>query len=86
MQVACEQDEDMVLLKNAMGLCVSVLGLLICLVYRNSLVFYQKTNEINDKIFDSDLITLGDFSVQGKVPLEVYSQFVRNNLTLEQKD
>ena len=86
MQVACEQDEDMVLLKNAMGLCVSVLGLLICLVYRNSLVFYQKTNEINDKIFDSDLITLGDFSVQGKVPLEVYNQFVRNNLTLEQKD
>ena len=46
-----------------MGLCASVLGLFICLVYRNTLVFYQTTNMINDKIFDSKLITLGDFSV-----------------------
>ena len=65
--MACEQDDEMLFLKKAMGLCSSVFGLLICLVYRNTLVVYQTTNLINDKIYDSKLITLGDFSVQGKI-------------------
>ena len=63
LQVACEQDEEMLFLKNLMGLCSSVIGLFICLFYRNTLVVYQNTNLINDKIYDSKLITLGDFSV-----------------------
>ena len=67
MQVACEQDEEMLFLKNVMGLCASVIGLLICLVYRNTLVVYTTTNMINEKIFDSQLVTLGDYSVQGKI-------------------
>lgn len=37
-QVACEQDPEMLELKNVLGLCASVLGLLICLVYRNTIV------------------------------------------------
>lgn len=53
----------MVFLKNVMGLCASVIGLAICLFYRNTLTVYYKTNIVNDKIFDSQLITLGDYSV-----------------------
>ena len=40
MQVACEQDEDMVFLKNVLGLAVSVIGLYVCLFYRNALSSY----------------------------------------------
>lgn len=39
-QVACEQDEEMRQLKNALGLAVSVLGLAICLIYRTAIVAY----------------------------------------------
>ena len=53
MQVACEQDEEMLLLKNTLGLVVSVIGLWICLLFRNSLVVFQQTNKINDKLFDA---------------------------------
>ena len=67
MQVACEQDEEMLLLKNTLGLVVSVLGLWICLLFRNSLVVFQQTNKINDKLFDAQLITLGDYSVMGNI-------------------
>ena len=53
MQVACEQDEDMLFLKNTLGLVVSVLGLAICLIFRNTLVTYGRANMINDKLFDA---------------------------------
>ena len=62
-QAACEQDEDMVHLKNTLGLAVSVLGIAICLVYRNTIVVYQQANKINDKLFDASLITLDDYSI-----------------------
>ena len=75
MQVACEQDDEMLHLKNVMGLCSSVIGLFICLFYRNTLVVYMTTNLINDKIYDSNLITLGDYSVQGKITKMHYKYF-----------
>ena len=75
-QVACEQDESMLYLKNVLGLAASFLGLLICLIYRNTLVVYQKTNIINDKIFDGELITLGDYSVQGTISHLTYHNFL----------
>ena len=83
-QVSCEQDEDMLFLKNVMGLVVSVLGLLICAMYRNSLTLFLNMNKINDKIFDAHLITLGDYSVTGKVSSSMYANFLlhicaRNN-------
>jgi len=43
----------MLFLKNTMGLLVSVIGLAICLIYRNAIVSYQQTNKINDKLFDT---------------------------------
>jgi len=55
----------MLLLKNVMGLCSAVLGLAICIIYRNEIVFRQSLNMINEKIFDSQLITVGDYSIQG---------------------
>ena len=78
LQVACQQDEEMLFLKKVMGLCASVIGLLICLVYRNTLVVYQTTNMINDKIYDGKLITLGDYSVQGKISQYVWDEFMKS--------
>ena len=66
----------MVFLKNVMGLCASVIGLMICLFYRNTLTVFLTTNLINDKIFDSKLITLGDYSVQGKIPQPLWNKFL----------
>ena len=37
LQVGCEQDSEMLFLKNVLGLCSSVIGLYICLVYRNTI-------------------------------------------------
>ena len=62
-QVACEQDEEVLELKNTLGLACSVIGLFICLFYINSLTVFKNTNIINDRIFDQQLITLGDYSV-----------------------
>ena len=70
MQVSCEQDEDMVFLKNSLGLVVSVIGLFVCIVYKNALTAYQQVNLINDKLYDAELITLGDYSVMGKIRSE----------------
>ena len=52
MQVACEQDPEMLFLKNVLGLCCSVLGLYICLVYHNTITVLKSINMINEKIFD----------------------------------
>ena len=57
----------MLKLKNTMGLMASVFGLLICLIYRNTIRLYATNNKINDKIFDSQLITVGDYSIQGAI-------------------
>lgn len=65
----------MLFLKNTLGLCCSVLGLFICLVYRNTITLLLSTNMINEKIFDGQLITLGDFSVQGQISSSIYKCF-----------
>ena len=41
MQVACEQDEEMLHLKNVLGLASAVIGLTICIVFKNEIVFRQ---------------------------------------------
>jgi hypothetical protein len=76
LQVACEQDSEMLWLKNVMGLAAAVLGLAICFVYRNFMVYQKGINIINDKIFDSQLITLSDYSVQGKITSSMYDKFL----------
>ena len=38
-QVGCEQDEEMLLLKNVLGLCSATLGLAICMIFRNEMTF-----------------------------------------------
>ena len=75
-QASCQQDEEMLLLKNVMGLLVSVLGLSICLIYRNTLTVYFKTNIVIDKQFDQELVTLSDYSVQGKISEAQWEKFL----------
>ena len=71
-------------LKNVMGLAASVIGLFICIVYRNTIVVFKASNKINDKLFDGQLITLSDYSVQGKISREQYMMFLANeNVTDE---
>ena len=57
----------MLLLKNVLGLAAAVLGLAICVVFRNEMTFRQSLNIINEKIFDGQLITVGDYTIQGKI-------------------
>ena len=57
----------MLLLKNVLGLCSACLGLAICMIFRNEMTFRQSLNLINEKLFDSQLITVGDYSIQGKI-------------------
>ena len=74
-QASCEQDDDMLELKKALGLGVSVIGLFMCLYYHISLTYMRNTNLINEKIFDSELITLGDYSVQGQITQSQWEKF-----------
>ena len=62
-------------LKKALGLGVSVIGLFMCLYYHISLTYMRNTNLINEKIFDSELITLGDYSVQGQITQSQWEKF-----------
>ena len=74
----------MVFLKNVMGLCASMLGFFICLVYRNTIVVFKASNKINDKLFDSHLITLSDYSVQGEITRAQYMKFLSNENVREE--
>ena len=69
-QVACEQDNEMVELKNILGLCCTCIGFLVFAFFRQTLFRDYALNAINDKILDSNLITLGDYSVKGKISRE----------------
>lgn len=77
-QVDCQQDEEMLFLKNVMGLCSAVIGLGICLVFRTELAFRESANLINEKIFDGQLITVGDYSIQGKITRDQYQKFLKD--------
>ena len=85
-QVSCEQDEEMLFLKNVLGLVVSVIGLLICAMYRNSLTLFLNMNKINDKIFDAHLITLGDYSVRGKISSSMFANFLHRSSEREKEN
>lgn len=63
-------------LKNVLGLCCAALGLFVCLLFRNTMYQDSALNAINDKIFDSALITLGDYSVKGKISSKQYKAFL----------
>lgn len=65
----------MVRYKNLMGLLQAVLGLAICFVFRGYIKMQKAVNLINEKIFDAQLITVGDYSVQGQVTGKMYSNF-----------
>ena len=84
-QVGCEQDEEMLYLKNLMGLAVSVIGLFICMFFRAQIILYQGTNIINDKIFDQHLITLGDYSMMAQVKEAQYNSFYAKLTTHDQR-
>lgn len=53
--------------KNLMGLCVSVLGLFICLVFTHTIVIYKRTNKINEKFFNAKMVTVSDFTIEGTI-------------------
>ena len=54
-------------LKNTFGLCSAVIGLLICFYFKTMITAQKNLNIINDKIYDGQLITLGDYSIEGKI-------------------
>ena len=60
-----------------LGLGVSVIGLFICLSYRNTIQVYQNTNKVNDKIFDAELITVGDYSSMGRISPQCWANFMQ---------
>ena len=74
-QVACEQDKEMLDLKNSMGLAVSIVGLVILLTFRSTIQLYASFNKVNDKIFDSELITVGDYTVMGQISNDDWYNF-----------
>ena len=71
-------------LKNVMGLCASMLGLFICIVFRNTIKVFRASNKINDKLFDGLLITLSDYSVQGEISQAQYEKFLENENVREE--
>ena len=71
-EVACEQDAEMLQLKNSLGLLCTCLGLLVFLVFRFVLRREVELNKIYDRVFDLKLVTLADFSVKGQIESSIF--------------
>ena len=74
-QVSCEQDDDDLIDKNHMGLIVSVFGLLICFIFRLVINYSHAVDEINDKLYDLNFVTVSDYTVAGVIKPEMYQKF-----------
>ena len=62
-QVACVQDEETLASKKTWGLAAACLGIAICMIWQNSMNYLLNMDQINDKLYDMQLITVSDYAV-----------------------
>ena len=62
-QVACVQDEETLIQKHTWGLVVACLGIAICMIWSSSMDYLLNMDEINDKLYDMQLVTVSDYAV-----------------------
>lgn len=62
-QVACVQDDETLNEKHHWGLVVACLGVAICMIWQNSMEYLMNMDEINDKLYDMQLVTVSDYAV-----------------------
>jgi len=76
-QVGCEQDKEMLHLKSMLGLASAVIGLAICLVFHTEIKYMRAINLIAEKELDRQIITVGDFTIEGKVTTAQFQRFMQ---------
>lgn len=55
-----------------MGLIVAICGMSICLLFRLSLHYIYTIDQVNDKIYDLNLVTASDYTVDCVIKPVVY--------------
>ena len=57
------------------GLATACIGLLMCLTFKFSLSLLYAELSIDEKLVNLELTSITDFSVQGDIPADFYSNF-----------
>jgi hypothetical protein len=73
--------------KNVIGLVIACLSLSICMYMRLRVSYMHNLDTINNKLIDSMLLTVDDFTVSGKLAPEIYQDYLKtvddlDNLTM----
>jgi hypothetical protein len=76
-QVGCQSNQDELLRKNRLGLTNACFGVIMCIVYYFSMGFIVKEDLIISKTNETDLISVDQFTVTGKIGKTDYKEFER---------
>ena len=60
-----------------MGLLVAICGMSICLLFRLSLHYFYTLDQVNDKIYDLNLVTASDYTVDCVIKPTIYQNFLK---------
>jgi hypothetical protein len=79
LQYECQQEDEVLNVKKQQGLLTSCIGIFICGIYLSIMYYLNKTALLDFKQWDVDTVTAGDFTIEYKVPLEVWERFEDNH-------
>jgi len=74
-QVGCGQTDETLMAKRLWGLALACIGLFMVWFFRVSVLYMKNMDIINEKIFDSKLITVNDYTVKIKITESMFSNF-----------
>ena len=78
-QVGCKMTEDGLVAKRLWGLAIGCLGTCIVLFLRIKIGFIKTLDEINEKLYDQNLITIEDYTVLFTVTSTMFEKFKKEH-------
>ena len=72
MKTECDLDDSVVRHNNEVAIFIVLIGILMTLCYFMVLDYLEKTSKIDFKAWDLNTCTAADYSVELRIPLEVY--------------
>ena len=78
-QVGCKMTDDGLVSKRLWGLAIGCLGTCIVLFLRIKLGFIKTMDEINEKLYDHELITIEDYTVMFKITNTMFEKFKKKH-------
>ena len=71
-QVSCEALESDLVLKRNLALVCSCIGLFMCIYFRFTMLHIDSRINLDEKLFDYELISIEDYSVRGRISKALY--------------